>query len=129
MSVPSDLKYTESHEWVRIDGDVATVGITDFAQDQLGDVVFVDMPEVGAVVSKGDSIAEVESTKTVSDIYAPLSGTIEAVNENLDGNEELVNKEPYGEGWLFRIKLSDSGEVANLLDAAAYTRVVEESDH
>lgn len=129
MSLPSDLKYTESHEWVRIDGDVATVGITDFAQDQLGDVVFVDMPEVGAVVSKGDSIAEVESTKTVSDIYAPLSGTIEAINEDLDGNEELVNKEPYGKGWLFRIKLSDTGEVAGLLDAAAYARVVEESDH
>lgn len=120
MSIPTELKYTKSHEWVRIDGDVATVGITFFAQDQLGDVVFVDMPEVGAAVARGDSVAEVESTKTVSDIYAPVSGEIVAVNEDLDGNEELVNKDPYGEGWLFRIKVGDSGELASLLDDAGY---------
>ncbi len=129
MSIPSDLKYTESHEWVRIEGDVATVGITDFAQDQLGDVVFVDMPEVDTDVAKGDSIAEVESTKTVSDIYAPVSGTVVAVNEDLDGDEEQVNKDPYGKGWLFRIQLSNSGEVAALLDDVAYGKVVEEGGH
>ena len=120
MSFPSDLKYAASHEWVRIDGDIATVGITFFAQDQLGDVVFVDMPEVGAQVSKGDSLAEVESTKTVSDIYAPVSGQVVAVNEALDGDEEQVNKDPYGAGWLFKIKLSDAGELASMMDAAAY---------
>lgn len=120
MSFPSDLKYAASHEWVRIDGDIATVGITFFAQDQLGDVVFVDMPEVGADVSKGDSVAEVESTKTVSDIYAPVSGQVVAVNEALDGDEEQVNKDPYGAGWLFKIKLSDAGELASMMDAAAY---------
>jgi glycine cleavage system H protein len=120
MSFPSDLKYAASHEWVRIDGDIATVGITFFAQDQLGDVVFVDMPEVGADVAKGDSLAEVESTKTVSDIYAPVSGQVVEVNEGLDGDEEQVNKDPYGAGWLFKIKLSDAGELGSLMDAAAY---------
>lgn len=120
MSIPADLKYTSDHEWVRVDGDVATVGITHFAQDQLGDVVFVDMPDVDDEVSKGDSVAEVESTKTVSDIYAPVSGTVVEINEDLDGSEELVNKEPYGGGWLFRIKLSDAGELDGLLDAKAY---------
>lgn len=120
MSFPTDLKYAASHEWVRIDGDIATVGITFFAQDQLGDVVFVDMPEVGAEVAKGDSLAEVESTKTVSDIYAPVSGQVVEVNEGLDGDEEQVNKDPYGAGWLFKIKLSDAGELASLMDAAAY---------
>ncbi|MCK6505323.1 glycine cleavage system protein GcvH [Myxococcota bacterium] len=120
MSFPSDLKYAASHEWVRIDGDIATVGITFFAQDQLGDVVFVDMPEVGADVARGDSVAEVESTKTVSDIYAPVSGQVVEVNEGLDGDEEQVNKDPYGAGWLFKIKVSDAGELGSLMDAAAY---------
>lgn len=120
MSIPAELKYTPDHEWVRVEGDVVTVGITHFAQDQLGDVVFVDMPEVGADVARGDSVAEVESTKTVSDIYAPVSGTIVEINGELDGNEEQVNKSPYGDGWLFRIRLSDATELDGLMDAATY---------
>lgn len=129
MSFPSDLKYAASHEWVRIDGDIATVGITFFAQDQLGDVVFVDMPEVGADVARGDSVAEVESTKTVSDIYAPVSGQVVEVNEGLDGDEAQVNKDPYGAGWLFRIKLSDAGELSSLMDAVAYQAHVAAAQH
>lgn len=125
MSIPADLKYTADHEWVRVQGDVATIGITHFAQDQLGDVVFVDMPEVGAEATKGESLAEVESTKTVSDIYAPLSGTVVEINGDLDGAEDQVNKDPYGDGWLFKIQLSDKGELADLMDAAAYTAHVE----
>lgn len=125
MSFPAELKYAASHEWVRVEGGVATVGISHFAQDQLGDVVFVDMPEVGVDVAKGDSVAEVESTKTVSDIYAPLSGKIVAINEALDGSEEQVNSDPYGAGWLFRIELSSPAEVSELMDAAAYVAHVE----
>ncbi len=128
MSTPSDLHFTESHEWVRVDGDVATIGISHFAQDQLGDVVFVDMPEVGATVSAGDAIAEVESTKTVSDIYAPVSGEVVAINEDLDGNEDRVNSDPYGAGWLFSIKMSDKSQVSNLMDGAAYDAHVEAQD-
>jgi glycine cleavage system H protein len=120
VSYPSDLKYTPSHEWVRLDGDVATVGITFFAQDQLGDVVYVDLPEVGRAVSKGESVAEIESTKTVSGIYTPVSGDVVEVNEELSGSEEQVNKSPYDGGWLFKVRVSDPGELAGLLDSAAY---------
>jgi len=120
MTTPSDLKYTESHEWVRLDGDVATIGITAFAQEQLGDVVFVDMPQVGAEVSQGDGVAEVESTKTVSDIYAPASGEIVAVNEGISGAEDTINKDPYGQGWLFQIRVADKGQLDGLMDASAY---------
>lgn len=120
MSYPSDLKYTPTHEWVRLDGDVATVGITFFAQDQLGDVVYVDLPEVGRAVAKGESVAEIESTKTVSGIYTPVSGEVVDVNEALSGSEEQVNKSPYDGGWLFKVRLSDAGELAGLLDSAAY---------
>lgn len=121
MSYPEDLKYRDSHEWIRVEGDLATVGISHFAQDSLGDVVYVDMPEVGAEVAAGDSCAEIESVKAVSDIYAPVSGEIVAVNEELEGEESNVNEDPYGKGWLFQIKMSDPSEVGALKDAKAYS--------
>ncbi len=120
MSYPNDLKYTPTHEWVRVDGDVATVGISWFAQDQLGDVVYVDLPEVGRAVSKGESVAEIESTKTVSGIFTPVSGEVVEVNEELSGSEEQVNRSPYDGGWLFKVRLSNSDELGGLLDSAAY---------
>lgn len=120
MSYPDDLKYTASHEWVRLDGDVATVGITWFAQDQLGDVVYVDLPQVGRAVAKGETVAEIESTKTVSGIYSPLSGEVVEVNESISGSEEQVNRSPYDQGWLFKVRVSNPGEVATLLDSATY---------
>ncbi len=120
MSYPDDLKYTASHEWVRLDGDVATVGITWFAQDQLGDVVYVDLPQVGRAVAKGETVAEIESTKTVSGIYSPLSGEVVEVNESISGSEEQVNRSPYDQGWLFKVRISNPGEVATLLDSATY---------
>lgn len=126
MSYPSDLKYSKEHEWVRLDGDVATVGITHHAQDALGDIVYVDLPEVGEDVAAGDSIAEVESVKAVSDIYSPLTGAIVEVNEALDGGEDVVNSDPHGAGWIFKVKLSEPSELDELMDAAAYAALVEE---
>lgn len=120
MSIPSDLKYSASHEWVRLEGDVAVCGITHHAQDALGDVVFVDMPDVGDDVTKGEGAAEIESVKAVSDIYAPVSGSILEINEALEDAPETVNGDPYGAGWLFKIQVSDAGEMASLLDAAGY---------
>jgi glycine cleavage system H protein len=118
--VPDDLKYTAEHEWVRTDGATVRVGITDYAQEALGDVVYVSLPEVGATVAKGAAVGEVESTKSVSDIYAPLSGTVSARNEKLGEAPELINSDPYGEGWILEIELSDQAETGDLLDAAAY---------
>lgn len=120
MNYPENLRYTESHEWVRVEGDVAVVGITHHAQDQLGDIVHVELPAVGKQVKKGGGAAEVESVKAVSDIYAPVSGTVVEVNKNLDGNEAVINKDPHGEGWLFKIKMSDPGEVGGMLDSGKY---------
>lgn len=120
MKVPADLVYSSDHEWVRQTGSTVRIGITDYAQDALGDVVFVQVPSVGTSVSRGDSFSEVESTKSVSDIYAPVSGTISAVNEALSANPELVNSDPYGEGWICEIAMSDESEMGGLLDAAAY---------
>jgi glycine cleavage system H protein len=114
------MHFSKDHEWVRFDGDVATVGITHHAQDALGDIVHVELPAVGKQVKKGAGAAEVESVKAVSDIYAPVSGTVVAVNETLDGNEAVINQDPHGAGWLFKIKLADAGEVGTLLDSAAY---------
>ncbi len=125
MNVPADLKYSSDHEWVRVEGDTATIGITDYAQDALGDVVFVDVPSTGTDVAAGESFSEVESTKSVSDIYAPLSGEIVAVNDQLGDNPELVNSDPYGEGWLCRIKMSTPSEVESLLDDGAYQALIE----
>lgn len=120
MEVPDDLRYSAEHEWVRVDGETATIGITDFAQDSLGDVVYVALPDAGATVARAASIGEVESTKSVSDVYAPVSGTVAEVNTALEERPELVNEDPYGAGWMFRLTLSDPAEVDQLLDAAGY---------
>jgi glycine cleavage system H protein len=126
MEFPDQLRYTKEHEWVAVDGARGRVGITDFAQDALGDVVFVQLPDVGANVSAMSSIAEVESTKSVSDIYAPVSGTVAEVNAGLESTPEQLNQDPYGDGWIFVIEMSDASQVDSLLDAAAYRRLVEE---
>ena len=123
MDFPDDLRYSTDHEWIRAEGNRLRVGITDYAQDALGDVVFVQVPEVGGQVTAGDSISEVESTKSVSDIYAPVTGTVVEVNEALDGNPELLNSDPYGDGWIFVIESDDAGD--SLLDANGYRALVE----
>lgn len=119
-TVLDELKYTESHEWVRVEDGTATVGITDFAQEQLTDIVFVELPEVGREVSKGDDCAVIESCKIAADLYAPISGKICAVNEDLPNNSGKVNEDPFGEGWMIKIELSDPSELDDLMDAAAY---------
>lgn len=123
MNVPEDLAYSSDHEWIRADGDRARVGITDYAQDALGDVVYVQLPEVGATVSAGEAIAEVESTKSVSDIYAPVSGTVVEVNADLTDAPERLNDDPYGEGWMFIIETAEGS--TELLDAGAYRNLIE----
>ena len=118
MNVPNELLYTEEHEWIAVDGSKIRLGITDFAQDQLGDIVYVDLPDVGSELAKGDTFAEVESTKSVGEVYAPLAGVVTAHNEALADTPELVNSDPYGEGWL--IELTVEAEVEGFLDADAY---------
>jgi glycine cleavage system H protein len=125
MQVPDDLRYSSDHEWVRLDGTRATVGVTDYAQDALGDVVFVQLPDVGSDVAANDSFGEVESTKSVSDVFAPLSGTVVAVNDRLNDSPELVNSDPYGDGWICVIDLADGADVEMLMDAAAYRALTE----
>jgi glycine cleavage system H protein len=125
MNIPEDLRYSAEHEWVRLSGTTARVGITDFAQDSLGDVVFVQLPDVGLDAVAGASISEIESTKSVSDVYVPVSGVISAVNEALGEQPELVNQDPYGDGWMFEMEVSDPNEVDALLDAAAYKALTE----
>lgn len=124
MSVPSDLKYTASHEWVRIDGDIATIGITDHAQSELGDIVFVDLPNPGRQVANEESFGTVESVKTVSDLYAPVGGEVLEVNETLAAQSELVNSDPYESGWLVKIKMSDPAEAEKLLSAEGYAETI-----
>jgi len=128
MNVPDDLKYTKEHEWVRLEGVRAVVGITDFAQDALGDVVYADVPEVGTQVKAGEAFGEVESTKSVSDVYAPLSGSVVDRNPLLADTPEILNSDPYGDGWMVVIELSDQGEVAALLEAGAYRELTESED-
>ncbi|MEX2328571.1 MAG: glycine cleavage system protein GcvH [Nitriliruptoraceae bacterium] len=118
--VSADLHYTAEHEWVRADGELFRIGITDFAQGQLGDVVFVDLPEPGSQIEQGQSFGEVESTKSVSDLYAPITGTVERRNDTLDDRPELVNDDPYGEGWLVVVRAADPAQLDDLLDAAGY---------
>jgi glycine cleavage system H protein len=125
MQAPEDLKYTESHEWIRSEGGIATVGITDFAQDSLGDIVFLELPEPGTVFQQGETVGVVESVKTVSDILAPVSGEIREVNSSLGTHPESVNKDPYGEGWLFKISLANTDEVTSLLSSSDYKAKVE----
>ena len=125
MHIPENLKYTSDHEWVMIESDRAKVGITDYAQDALGDVVFVDIPEVGKRVAVGETVTEVESTKSVSDIYAPLEGEIIEINQDLDDSPELLNGDPYGEGWIFILELNDAASIDNLLSAKEYRELVD----
>lgn len=117
---PVELRYASSHEWARNEDGLVTVGISDFAQESLGDVVFVELPEVGQLAAAGEEIGVVESVKAAADIYAPVSGTVVAVNENLEDAPELVNRDPYGDGWFYRLEATDEAEVEELLDAAAY---------
>jgi glycine cleavage system H protein len=124
---PEDLKYTEEHEWARIEGDQAVVGITHYAQDALGDIVYVDIPPVGTVVTGGEAFGEVESTKSVSDIYSPVTGTIVERNEELDKSPELINSDPYGQGWLVVVQVSDQDELGQLMDSGAYADMVAEA--
>ena len=126
MDFPEELKYTEEHEWVLVEGDLVSIGITDFAQDQLGDVVFVELPEVGERVEAGKAFGVVESVKAVSDIYAPVSGEIVEVNAELPDAPETVNTSPYDDGWMIRIKPDDLSEIDDLMDAAAYQEFIEE---
>lgn len=122
----STLYFTEDHEWISVEGDAATVGISDYAAQQLGDVVFVELPEVGKTVKKGEDVAVVESVKSASEIYAPVSGTVTAVNETLEDAPETVNEEPRGKGWFFKMSLADKSELSGLMDAAAYAAFVKE---
>lgn len=125
MNTPDDLRYSSDHEWVRVDGDTATVGITDYAQDALGDVVYVDLPSAGDTATAGGSFGEVESTKSVSELYAPVSGTIASVNDQLADEPEKLNADPYGEGWICTITMSDATEIDALLDAQAYQALID----
>ena len=120
MAFPEELKYTAEHEWVLVEGDLAVIGITDFAQDSLGDVVFVELPEVGTEVTTGKAFGVVESVKAVSDVYAPVSGTVVESNEELPDAPEILNTSPYGDGWMIKIRMSDPGELDGLMDAVAY---------
>jgi glycine cleavage system H protein len=125
MNIPAELRYSSDHEWVRVEGTTATIGITEYAQDALGDVVFVEMPEAGLAVAAGESFSEVESTKSVSDIYAPITGSIAEVNADLESQPELLNSDPYGAGWICRIEISDPSELDGLMDAEAYRALTE----
>ena len=124
--VPAELKYLSTHEWVLIEDDVATVGITDHAQEALGDLVYVELPEVGSSIAAGDSVGVIESVKAASDTYAPISGEVVEVNEELEGAPERINSDPYGDGWMYKVKMEDPEEVGDLLDAEAYTESIEE---
>jgi glycine cleavage system H protein len=125
--VPGDLRYTKEHEWVRLDGDEATVGITQFAADQLGDIVFVELPAAGRSLEQFATFGVVESVKAVSDLFAPVSGDVTAANDALGGQPELVNSDPYGEGWMVRLRIADPAQVEALLDPAAYEQLVAEA--
>ena len=124
MSVPTDLRYTHDHEWVRIDGDEAVVGITQYAADQLGDIVFVELPDVGRALQGAKAFGVVESVKAVSDLFAPVTGEVLATNDALTGGPELVNTDPYGDGWMIRLRITDPAELDDLLDADAYDAIV-----
>ncbi len=124
MEFPNNLKYTEDHEWVLVDGNVGIIGITEFAQGELGDVVYIDIPDATAEVKKGDTIGTIEAVKTVADLFSPVSGTICAVNEALNDSPETVNKDPYNAGWIVKIELADASELDGLMDAEAYQKIL-----
>ncbi len=125
MNIPEQLRYSTDHEWISRDGEIVRVGITDYAQDALGDVVFVQVPAVGANVNAGESFGEVESTKSVSDVYAPVSGVVVQINDGLVDSPQALNEDPYGDGWICTIQMSDPTQYENLLDAAAYRQLIE----
>ena len=127
-NVPSELKFLPSHEWVSIDGDVATIGVSDHAQELLGDLVFVELPEEGSAVAAGDSVAVIESVKAASDTYAPISGEIIEVNSELEDSPEKINDDPYGDGWMYKIQIDDHSEVNDLLDASSYSETIAEEE-
>lgn len=122
MNIPAELKYTQNDEWVRVDGHVATVGLTDYAQNALSDIVYVELPQVGAVLKQGQALGSVESVKAAAEVYMPLSGTVTGINPALKNSPDTVNHDPYGAGWLVKVTPADINELANLMDAAAYTR-------
>lgn len=124
MNFPSNLKYTKDHEWVLIDGSTGTIGITDYAQSELGDIVFVDLPSVGKIVKHGESFGTVEAVKAVSDLFAPLSGEVLEVSGAIESTPEVVNKDPYGEGWMVKIKITNPAEVSDLLDEKQYRELI-----
>ena len=124
MSIPTNLKYTKDHEWVSIDGDIATIGITDFAQGELGDIVYVEIETEGETLNAEEVFGSVEAVKTVSDLFLPLAGEIIEFNSELEANPEYVNSDPYGKGWMIKIKIQDASETSNLLDAAAYEALI-----
>ena len=125
MNIPADLKYTQDHEWVRVEGDLVVVGVTDFAQGELGDVVFVEIETEGEDLGKGETFGTVEAVKTVSDLFMPAGGEVVEVNEALADDPELVNKDPYGDGWMIKVKVADAAELNELLDADAYKAMIE----
>lgn len=124
MNIPADLQYTKDHEWVKIEGDIATIGVTDFAQSELGDIVFVEVDTEGEELSSGDVFGTVEAVKTVSDLFMPISGTVDSINEGLEDQPELVNQDPYGEGWMVKIKLADGADRDELLSADQYKEII-----
>ena len=124
MNTPSELKYTKDHEWIKVEGDTATIGITDYAQGELGDIVFVDVDTVGEDLSEGDVFGSVEAVKTVSDLYLPVAGTVLEVNADLEDQPELLNTDPYGKGWIIKLKIADSADLSTLLSAEQYQEVV-----
>jgi len=128
MNFPKDLKYTKDHEWIRLESDLAVVGITDYAQDKLGSIVFVELPPTGKSVRQGETLATVDSVKAVAEIYAPVSGQVEEVNEALSDQPEVINQECYGQGWMVKLKMANSGELSGLLHAEAYAAFVAEEE-
>ena len=126
MNIPADLKYTKDHEWIKFDGDIATIGVTDFAQKELGDIVFVEVDTEGETLSAGEVFGSVEAVKTVSDLFMPLAGTVDSFNQNLEDSPEVVNQDPYGEGWMVKIKIDDNTDTSELLSADQYKEVIGE---
>jgi glycine cleavage system H protein len=126
MNFPDDLRYTQEHEWVRVDGTTVKVGITDYAQDALGDVVYVDLPQVGTTVAAMAACCEIESTKSVSEIFSPVAGTVAEVNSDLSDTPQMINEDPYGKGWIFAVEMNDPAQIDGLMDAAAYQAFLEE---
>jgi glycine cleavage system H protein len=122
--IPDDRKYSQEHEWIQVDGDVVVIGVTDHAAGELGDVVYVDLPDVGAEYSAGDAVGSIESVKAVADLYSPVSGEVVEINDALDGDPGQVNKSPFDDGWMFKMRLADPGELDNLLDAAGYENLI-----